>query len=122
MNAAREKVEREGGCRVCGAPARQCDAAHLWNRSQGARGFDDPDLTLPLCSKIKGAERGCHDLYDAHRLDLLPYLTLEEELALVRAAKPSTGRGSGIERARTRAIGAGQASRSTGDEGAFGGF
>lgn len=99
MNAAREKVEREG-CRVCGAPARQCDAAHLVDRGTAGGNFDDPDITIPLCSAIKGGA-GCHGDYDAHRLDVLPYLTLEEQAAMVkkigivRAYKRATG-GSAI--------------------------
>lgn len=97
MNAARVKVEREGVCRVCGERSDRCDAAHLWDRSLGGGGFDEPDLVVPLCSKIKGGN-GCHDLYDAHRLDLLPYLTLEEQLAVVRAA-------GGIQRAYDRVAG-----------------
>lgn len=98
MNAARAKVEAEGMCRVCGigGPER-LDAAHVWDRSQGGPGFDDPDAIVPLCSRIKGGV-GCHDDYDAHRLDLLPYLRLDEQLALVRYS-------GSIERARNRAIG-----------------
>lgn len=99
MNAARLKVEREGQCRVCGEHSDRCDAAHLWNRSQGGGGFDEPDAIVPLCSRIKGGQ-GCHDRYDSYELDLLPYLTLDEQVALVRAA-------GGIERARTRVIGGG---------------
>jgi hypothetical protein len=97
MNPAREKVELEGQCRVCGVPADRCDAAHLWDRSLGGGGFDDPDLIVPLCSRIKGG-CGCHDDYDAHELDLLAHLTLKEQVALVRAA-------GGIERARHRSVG-----------------
>lgn len=98
MNAAREKVEREGVCRACGigGPDR-LDAAHLWDRSLGGVGFDDPDLCIPLCSRIKGGV-GCHDAYDEHRLDVLPLVTVAEQLAAVRAA-------GGIERARARLIG-----------------
>jgi len=97
VNAARAKVEREGGCRVCGAPADKCDAAHVWDRSLGGPGFDNPDAIVPLCSRIKGGI-GCHDDYDTHRLDLLPYLTTDEQVALVRYA-------GSIERARRRAMG-----------------
>ena len=98
MNAAHAKVEREGRCRVCGdRKVEHLDAAHTWDRSLGATGYADPDLIVPLCSKIKGGT-GCHDAYDSASLDLLPYLTLAEQLALVRAA-------GGIERARDRAIG-----------------
>lgn len=84
--AAREKCDREGRCRACGRP--NPEAAHLWPRSMG--GGQDPDLILPLC-------RGCHELFDAHRLEVLGLLSLDEQLALVRAAK-------GIELARQRAV------------------
>lgn len=103
MSPAREKVEAEGVCRVCGigGPER-LDAAHLWDRSLGGPGFDDPDAVVPLCSSIKGAgARACHDLYDAHELDLLAHLTTAEQIALVRHA-------GSIERARTRATGQGR--------------
>jgi hypothetical protein len=110
VNAAREKVEREGACRVCGigGPER-LDAAHLWNRSQGGPGYDVPDAFVPLCRKLKGG-RGCHESYDEYQLDLLPYLTTDEQVALVRYA-------GSIERARERAIGRGRAraSRRPGD-------
>lgn len=86
MNAAREKVEREGECRVCGyGPADRLDAAHIWDRSLGGGGFDNPDLIVPLCSRIKGGV-GCHDDYDSHRLNLLPYLRPEELDAAARVA------------------------------------
>ena len=101
MSPAREKIEREGVCRVCGlgGPER-LDAAHVWDRSLGGPQFEDADAVVPLCSSIKGAGRNaCHDLYDAHRLDLLPYLTTDEQVALVRYA-------GSIERARGRAMGA----------------
>lgn len=104
MSPARAKVEAEGVCRVCGlgGPER-LDAAHVWDRSLGGPGFEDPDAVVPLCSTIKGAgARGCHDLYDSHRLDLLPYLTSAEQVALVRYA-------GSIERARVRATGRGRA-------------
>jgi len=97
MNPGRQKVEEEGQCRVCGAPAAVCDAAHLWDRSLGVSGFDNADLIVPLCSRIKGGE-GCHDEYDAHRLDLRPYVTVDESVAVVRAARS-------IERARNRLAG-----------------
>lgn len=102
MTKARAKVEAEGACRVCGAPADLCDAAHVWDRSLGGPGFDDPDAIVPLCASWRGAgPRACHDLYDAHQLDLLPHLTTAEQVALVRYA-------GSIERARRRAMGAGR--------------
>lgn len=101
MNAGRSKVEAEGMCRVCGLGGSDVlDSAHTWDRSLGSSGFDDPDLIVPLCSAIKGSPDGCHDAYDAHRLNLLPYLTPTEQVALVRAA-------GSIERARDRARGRG---------------
>lgn len=101
MNAAREKVEREGRCRVCGfGPAERLEAAHTWDRSLGGPGFDEPDAVVPLCSTSSGGP-GCHQAYDDHQLDLLPYLTTDEQVALVRLA-------GSIERARSRAMGAGR--------------
>jgi hypothetical protein len=82
---------------MCGVPAERCDAAHLWDRSLGGTGFDEPDLVIPLCSLIK-AGNGCHDLYDAHELDILARLTIEEQVAMVKAA-------GSIARAYRRAIG-----------------
>ncbi len=82
---------------MCGAPSYVCDAAHLWDRSLGGGGFDEEDLCVPLCSRIKGGG-GCHDDYDAHRLDLRPYVTVDEAVAMVRAARS-------IERARNRLAG-----------------
>lgn len=97
MNPARRKVEDEGACRVClTGPARVLEAAHLWPRSRGATGFDSPDIIVPLCKPVGLGGSGCHDRFDAHRLDLLHLLTLDEQLALVAAA-------GGIEQARIRA-------------------
>lgn len=96
LNAARIKVEQEGKCRVCGVPARYCDAAHTVDRSLSRSGFDDAYLIVPLCSEIRGGH-GCHGAYDAHKLDLLPYLTNEEQAAMVREV--------GMARAWKRATG-----------------
>lgn len=96
-NAARIKVDQEGKCRVCGTPARYCDAAHTVDRSLSRSGFDEPDFIVPLCSAIRGAENDCHGAYDRHELDLLPYLTLTEQsvmvcaLGMARAWKRATG-------------------------------
>jgi hypothetical protein len=83
LSPARQKVEHEGKCRVCPLSARYCDAAHTIDRSLSRSGFDDADLIVPLCSDIKGGA-GHHQMYDAHTLDLLPYLTNEEQAAMVR--------------------------------------
>lgn len=106
MNAARQKVEAEGKCRACPTtlPAK-LEAAHSWNRGQGGAGFDEPDAIVPLCVP-------CHRRYDAHQLDLLPHLTLDEQVSLVRYA-------GGIERARDRAIGRASASPPVAPRGPF---
>ena len=85
--AARDKVEREGVCRVCGTGSLKLDAAHVIPRSLNPTdGAMLEESIVPLC-------RACHTATDSHELDLLPYLTVEEQAAAVHAAQ-------GIERAR----------------------
>lgn len=82
---ARAKVEAEGQCRVCG---RSCclEAAHLTGREhdpkKGSVRYVRPESIIPLCGS-QSPEWSCHVEYDAHRLDLLSHLTLEEELRVV---------------------------------------
>lgn len=84
---ALEKKRLEGSCRVCDSKG-SLEAAHVIPRSLG--GDQDREATIPLC-------RDCHRAYDAHQLDLLPYLTLEEQahavsiLGLARAWRSITG-------------------------------
>lgn len=72
----RAKVEAEGMCRVCWAP--DPDAAHIIPRSRVTPGIgEDPRNICPLC-------RQHHRAYDRQngnepQLDLLPYLTNEEQ-------------------------------------------
>jgi hypothetical protein len=54
----------------------------------GGPQYDDPDACVPLCKRH-------HQLFDAHRLELLPYLSLDEQLATVKYA-------GGIRRAYDR--------------------
>jgi len=78
---ARQKVEREGfRCRVCRSSF-QVEAAHVIPRSlaPGVGTNMSADNIVPLC-------RECHVEYDQHRLDLLPALTLPEQVAAVRQA------------------------------------
>lgn len=90
--AAREKVEAEGACRVCGNP--NVEAAHVIGREHDAIALTPgtparvvrlvhPEAVVPLC-------REHHRAYDAHELDLLPYLTgptgLEEQCRAVKDA------------------------------------
>jgi hypothetical protein len=79
---ARQKVEREGfRCRVCRSSF-QVEAAHVIPRSlaPGVGTNMSADNIVPLCGDL------CHPAYDQHRLDLLPYLTLPEQLAAVQQA------------------------------------
>ncbi len=67
--AALDKKREEGKCRTC--PSRsQLEAAHVIPRSLG--GDQHALATVPLC-------RSCHQRYDARELDLLPYLTKDEQ-------------------------------------------
>lgn len=93
---AREKIDHEGRCRVCG-DSWALEAAHTVGRARDERQRGasivhiDPNAVLPLCQR-------CHQAYDAGRLNLLGFLTLDEELCAVRAA-------GGLEAARRRIIG-----------------
>lgn len=75
---AREKVDDEGRCRVCGRSGVKLDAAHIVPRSVVPPGPGEaPDNIVPLCH-----ER-CHPAYDGGRLDLLPFLTMGEQASAV---------------------------------------
>lgn len=77
---ARAKVDAENGrCRVCGAP--NAEAAHVIPRSlaPGVGNNMGADNIVPLC-------RDCHTEYDHHRLSLLEYLGMAEQVAAVRQA------------------------------------
>ncbi len=93
---ARDKVEEEGRCRVCLVPDGSyvdgervyLEAAHIIGREHdeviaGPKGGKTlvvgRDSVVPLC-------RSCHAQYHAHRLDLLPYLFLPEQVEAVRAS------------------------------------
>lgn len=88
MNRARQKVEDEGRCRICGTN-RGLEAAHIIARSstKAARGYDDPDNIVPLC-------REHHQQFDLRQLDVLPVLSFEEQARAVELV--------GLERARKR--------------------
>lgn len=69
---ARAKVDREAACRVCGAN-QGIQAAHIIPRSRVGPGAGEvAENICPLC-------QDCHTAYDSHSLDLLPYLTREEQ-------------------------------------------
>ena len=81
---ARAKVDEEGECRVCGSHS-GLQAAHIIPRSLGGR--QHRDSIVPLCERD-------HRSYDNFRLDILPYLTHDEQAEAVRVM--------GLERARRR--------------------
>jgi hypothetical protein len=76
----------EGVCRVCRRGDGHIDAAHVIPRSLAPNHGEQADAIVGLC-------RVCHTEYDEHRLDLLPFLSLAEQVSAVLAA-------GGIERAR----------------------
>jgi len=85
---AREKVDSESECRVCGSNY-MVEAAHTsYVRFDG--NTVDPERIVPLCKQ-------CHMAYDSHSLDILAYLSYEEQavvvkdLGIVRAYKRLTG-------------------------------
>jgi hypothetical protein len=97
--SARAKVDDEGRCRVSRDCQGHIEAAHVIGREHDRRvhlpgrpddwWFEvDAASIAPLC-------RHHHKLYDAHRLDLLPFLTVEEQTRAVADA-------GGIELARRR--------------------
>jgi hypothetical protein len=85
--AARAKVEADnhGRCRVCKTAG--VDAAHVIPRSI------NPTEANMGADAVTGLCRRCHTEYDSHQLDLLPYLTLDEQVHAVRMA-------GSLERAR----------------------
>ena len=85
--AAIAKVQEEGMCRYCGL-SQGLQACHVVGREHdpvevGPRGGEvrvvREEDTVPLC-------RFHHELYDARRLDLLPFLYPYEQAAAVMAA------------------------------------
>lgn len=91
---ARAKVDAEGVCRVCGTGV-GLQAAHTALRGHdkpkkpgGKTLWVNPRGICPLCPDD-------HAAFDAHRLDLLGYLTADEQVYVVEAM-------FGIENARIR--------------------
>lgn len=102
---ARQKVDDEGRCRRCLLPPdydRALQAAHIVGRTydrprvEGSTTkvlYVHPDSIVPLCATPQGD--GCHQLYDAHRIGILGFLTREEQVRAVEDA-------GSIESARRR--------------------
>lgn len=93
---ARDKVDEEGRCRVCSTPDGSLvdgerihlEAAHTVGREHDRVEFGPKggktlvvrrESVIPLCQH-------CHRQYDEHRLDLLPFLFLPEQIEAVRAS------------------------------------
>lgn len=98
------------GCLVCGRFPR--DLAHTigrkYDRLPGQKAKVvrvDPLAVVPLCAQWSTAEPWRivpprhHELYDEHRLDLFPYLTVEE----IGHAVARLGEGQAMRRIRGRA-------------------
>ena len=95
---AREKLEREEQCRVCGATWR-LECAHIMGRKHdepktpGSKTlYVKPDRIVPLCGPFP---EGCHGDFDHRRIDLMIHLTPEEQAQAVLDA-------GGIELARRK--------------------
>lgn len=117
---ARGKLEAEGCCRVCGplkdhhahvvnviqcahiigrehdryAPMRAAESGWAWDM------VVVPDRIVPLCLKH-------HQAYDAHELDLLPYLTEWEVHQAIADCARSDRMGNGLAKAVRRICGNG---------------
>ncbi len=91
--SALSKCQREGRCRVCGE-TRDLEAAHIIGREHdalmtGPKGgqylYVHQDSIVPLCGAF--TDNYCHAKYDTHHtIDLLPYLTVEEQKRAVEEA------------------------------------
>jgi hypothetical protein len=100
--SARAKVIEEGACRGCGRSDRKIDCAHVLGRAYdelvGMVRRVDPRDIVPLCGPVTNPDT-CHARYDAHRLDLYPFLTQEER---ERALELAGSEGVALRRIRGR--------------------
>ena len=99
---ARAKVDAAGCCRICKREDRPLEAAHVLGREHDepkvsratgeilAELYVHPDRIVEACGPFP---EGCHGEIHQKTVDLLPYLTLEEQVQAVRDA-------GGIQHAR----------------------
>jgi hypothetical protein len=92
---ARAKVEQEGCCRICKRSDRPLEACHVLGREHDEPKvsketgeilkelYVHPDRIFPGCGPFP---EGCHGDVDMRRINVLPYLTLEEQLQAVKDA------------------------------------
>lgn len=90
-------IDRDTPCRICGLQGRT-ERAHVsgraYDRRQGKTRIVDPETVVPLCGPF-GDSQACHTRVDRGEIDLLPYLTVEEQARAVSDL-------GGIELARKR--------------------
>jgi hypothetical protein len=104
---ARAKVEHEHCCRICKkseASGRPLEAAHVLGREHDQPKvsrttgeilkelYVDPNRIIPACGPFPA---GCHGDVDHRRINILQFLTLDEQIQAVKDA-------GGIEAARIR--------------------
>ena len=75
MSAGRAKAEAEG-CRICGSTF-AVESAHVIARSRISPGPAEDTLNIVGLCGFRGCD--AHRSFDEGRLDLLPYLTREEQ-------------------------------------------
>jgi hypothetical protein len=92
---ARAKAEEEGCCRICKTKARKIEAAHVLGREHDEPKVNKatgealkelhvhPDRIVPLCGPFP---EGCHGDVDYNRVNLVHYLTIDEQVQAVRDA------------------------------------
>lgn len=92
---ARAKVDEEGCCRICKRSDRPLEACHVLGREHDqprvseATGevlqelYVHPDRIFPGCGPFP---EGCHGDVDMRRINVLPYLTLDEQIQAVKDA------------------------------------
>lgn len=82
---ARAKVDAEGVCRYCGRRCGRLEAAHTIGRQHDQDAVVDPEDIVPLGGPATTSST-CHAKHHAHKLNLLSVMTVEEQVAAVRAA------------------------------------
>jgi len=91
-SAARAKVEEEGCCRICEKTSDEVklEAAHVLGREHdeprtpGSKVlFVNPLRIIPACGPFPA---GCHGDIDHNRINLVHYLTLDEQIQAVKDA------------------------------------
>jgi hypothetical protein len=92
---AQAKVDQEGCCRICKRTDRPLEATHILGREHDepkvskqtgeilTELYVDPDRVFPACGPFP---EGCHGDAEYRRINVLLYLTLEEQIRAVKDA------------------------------------